>query len=106
MQLFPILLQPAVLWDFILQVNKVGAYTPPQYDVVAKTKTVCEDRTRYVPPEYGVIYRKELYACGHWEWKAKYGCEDRCKKPCPQKPVCLPGPGGCGCDCRGIPAAD
>jgi hypothetical protein len=87
--------------------------TPPEYGVIAEVKTCPEQRCKYVPAQYGVEWRRECYAAGHWEWQKRYcpECPPKCLKavcgpppsgpccePCP--PACPPPAPACGCSRR------
>ena len=81
-------------------------FTPPEYDVKAVCKTEKMKFSHYVPAEAKVVYDKELFQAGHWEWQKRYcGCE-KAKPDCPRPPVCAPQPpadgGGCGCGGAGV----
>jgi hypothetical protein len=81
------------------------AFTPPEYDVKPVVKHDALSVPHYVPGEAKVVYDKQLFAEGHWEWKVKYcGCQPP-KKDCPKPPVCAPQPpaGGCGCGAPATP---
>jgi hypothetical protein len=54
------------------------AYTPPEYDVVPRVKRVVETQDVYRPAEFGVTWEKELFQCGHWEWR-----KTDCRQPAP-----------------------
>jgi len=87
---------------------KYCAFTPPQYDLVAKVKTVAVDRPVHVPGEYKIEWCKEEFQPGHWEWRrTDCGCPKRCDCPkpcacpkvcnCPKPVVCSPKPGPAPC---------
>lgn len=57
--------------------------TPPEYETVAITcpTKICD--VRYVPPEYKVVWRKECYRPGHYEWQQVPDDCGSCRKlPC------------------------
>ena len=71
------------------------AYREPEYDVVPRVKVCKEKRETYQPAEYGVVWGKELFQEGHWQWEKR-----TCDKPaCAPKPTCAPKP-ACGCGSR------
>ncbi len=76
------------------------AFTPPQYDVVAHERRECIERPVYVPPEYRVVYERECFEAGHWEWQKRYtGCSEPAR-PCAPAPA-APSCGGCRVPRRG-----
>jgi hypothetical protein len=48
--------------------------TPPKFETVVETRPVKRCRQTYVPPKYDVVYKKEIYEPGHWEWRATSAC--------------------------------
>ena len=74
------------------------AFKPPVYDVVEKDRLLCVQREVYVPAEWKVVWEREEFAPGHWEWQCtKCDCAP---PPCPPPPKCAP----CSCACPVTPA--
>jgi hypothetical protein len=64
---------------------------PPEYEVVAHEVRTCVPMAEYRPADYGVVWQKELFQPGRWEWQERSGCA--CPpKGCPPPAVCAPAP--------------
>lgn len=50
------------------------AFTPPTYDVAMKEKRVCVERPVYHPAEYRVVWEKQEFEAGRWEWRKRTDC--------------------------------
>jgi hypothetical protein len=69
------------------------AFTPPQYDIVQRDRYEVISRPVYTPAQYGVVYEKQLFDSGHYEWQKRYtGCSAP-RSDCP-KATCTPTPCG------------
>jgi hypothetical protein len=79
--------------------------SPPEYRTVVRHEPVTRYRTEYEPGRYEIVYQKEVYRPGHWEWRATQECSDcACPSPCPtrpfvQQPCQPPARGGVTADC-------
>lgn len=67
---------------------------PGEYRTVAETVPVTRTRTEYIPGEYCVQYRDEVYRPGRWEWQPKCKCTD-CGCPPENCPTVQPINRGC-----------
>jgi hypothetical protein len=56
---------------------------PAEFKTVAETVPVGRCREEYVPAQYEVVWVKELYQPGHYEWVASMECDCDSCGPCP-----------------------
>ncbi|MCC7140259.1 MAG: hypothetical protein IT460_17700 [Planctomycetes bacterium] len=65
------------------------AFHAPTYDVVMKEKRVCVDRPVHVPAEYRVVWEKQEFEPGRWEWHKRTDCaEPTCGVKTVRAPSC------------------
>jgi hypothetical protein len=64
--------------------------TPPEYSVVAVPCPRRDVRTEYQPAQYDIVYEKQCFTPGHWEWE-KRACAE-CPPACPPGGFCAPPP--------------
>jgi hypothetical protein len=90
---------PKFAWCEKCEVEKGFEYcswTPPEYDVVARTVRSCEKVPTYIPGGATAVMVPELYTPGHWVWEKRYDCRE-CKT-CPPPPNCAPMGAPCDVD--------
>ena len=63
-------------------------YCPPEREVVAKTVRCDIERTRYIPADLEIVWKKECMVPGHYEWQVRYDCTDAAL-PAPKR-TCVP----------------
>jgi hypothetical protein len=69
------------------------AETPPEYETVVtrRPSKVCD--VKYVPPKYEVVWKKECYRPGHYEWRPVPDACGTCQPvPCEPRTYFVPTP--------------